>query len=52
MVIAGEPEYHNDRTDTIANPQLIVEVQSESTQGYDHEGKFEAYRSPLFKNIC
>ena len=54
MVIAGEPEYHNDRTDTIANPQLIVEVQSESTQGYDHEGKFEAYRSSLncFSNLA
>lgn len=45
MVIAGEPEYYNDRTDTITNPQIIVEVLSDSTQSYDYGGKFEAYRS-------
>ncbi|PSB01002.1 Uma2 family endonuclease [Merismopedia glauca] len=45
MVIAGEPEYFNDRTDTILNPQIIVEVLSPSTQGYDCEAKFEAYRT-------
>ena len=45
MVIAGEPEYFNNRTDTITNPQLIVEVLSKSTQGYDRESKFEDYRT-------
>lgn len=45
MVIAGEPEYLNNRTDTITNPQVIVEVLSKSTQGYDREAKFEDYRT-------
>lgn len=44
MVIAGEPEYFNNRTDTITNPQLIVEVLS-STKGYDRETKFKDYRT-------
>lgn len=45
MVVAGEPEYFNYRTDTITNPQVIVEVLSKSTKGYDRSDKFEAYRA-------
>lgn len=45
MITAGEPEYFNDRTDTITNPKIIVEVLSDSTEGYDREGKFQAYRT-------
>ncbi|MBD2777106.1 Uma2 family endonuclease [Iningainema tapete] len=45
MVVAGEAEYLNNRTDIIVNPQVIVEVLSKSTQGYDREDKFEAYRT-------
>ncbi|MEO8892456.1 MAG: Uma2 family endonuclease [Coleofasciculaceae cyanobacterium] len=45
MVIEGEPEYVNDRTDMITNPKIIVEVLSDSTKGYDQSGKFEAYRT-------
>lgn len=45
MVIAGEPEYVNNRTDTITNPQVIIEVLSKSTTGYDREDKFQAYRT-------
>lgn len=39
MVTAGEPEYYNNRTDTITDPQVIIEVFSDSTQGYDREEK-------------
>ena len=50
MVIAGEPEYYGDREDTVLNPQVIVEVLSSSTQGYDRTSKFEAYRTtPRFQ---
>lgn len=50
MVVAKEPEYYNDRTDMITNPQIIVEVLSDSTKGYDSSGKFEAYRTiPTFE---
>ncbi|WP_322742351.1 Uma2 family endonuclease [Gloeocapsopsis crepidinum] len=44
MAIAGEPEYYNNRTDTVTNPQVIVEVLSELTQGYDREENC-AYRT-------
>ena len=50
MVVVGEPEYFNNRTDTITNPKIIVEVLSGSTKGYDQVGKFEAYRTiPTFE---
>jgi Uma2 family endonuclease len=50
MVIASEPTYFENRTDTILNPQVIVEVLSKSTQGYDRESKFDAYRTiPSFQ---
>ncbi|NJL63781.1 MAG: Uma2 family endonuclease [Methylacidiphilales bacterium] len=45
MVIAGDAEFLNNRSDTIINPKVIIEVLSESTQGYDREGKFKAYRT-------
>lgn len=49
MVVAGEPEYYNNRTDTITNPRVIIEVLSPSTQGYDSSKKFEVYRTiPTF----
>ncbi|MGC1245209.1 MAG: Uma2 family endonuclease [Spirulinaceae cyanobacterium] len=50
MVVKGEPEYYKDRSDTITNPLLIVEVLSKSTQSYDRDLKFRAYRSiPTFQ---
>ncbi len=45
MIVAGEPVYFNKRTDIILNPQVIVEVLSKSTKGYDREDKFAAYRT-------
>ncbi|MBN3894542.1 MAG: Uma2 family endonuclease [Nostoc sp.] len=44
-VIVGEPEFFNNRTDIITNPQVIVEVLSKSTKNYDRESKFQAYRT-------
>ncbi|MDJ0579996.1 Uma2 family endonuclease [Crocosphaera sp.] len=45
MVIQGEPIYYENRKDTIVNPGLIIEVLSPSTENYDKEGKFAAYRT-------
>ena len=45
MILAGEPEFFNNRRDIILNPQIIVEVLSKSTKGYDREDKFQAYRT-------
>jgi Uma2 family endonuclease len=50
MIIADEPEFFNNRKDTITNPQVIIEVLSKSTKGYDREDKFAAYRKiPSFQ---
>lgn len=50
MIVAGKLEYFNNRTDTITNPKVIIEVSSDSTQGYDKKGKFEFYRTiPSFE---
>jgi Uma2 family endonuclease len=43
MVICGQPKFVKGRTDTITNPQVIIEVLSESTEKYDRTEKFQAY---------
>ena len=45
MVIAGEPEFFENRKDIITNPKVIIEVLSKSTESYDREDKFKAYRT-------
>jgi Uma2 family endonuclease len=50
MVIAGKPEYFEQRKDTVTNPQVIVEVLSKSTKAYDRGGKFQFYQTiPSFQ---
>ena len=50
LVIAGEPQYVANRTDTVTNALMIAEVLSKSTQGYDRQAKFEDYRTiPSFQ---
>jgi Uma2 family endonuclease len=50
IVIANEPEFYQNRNDTITNPQIIIEVLSPSTKGYDRENKFQSYRTiPSFQ---
>ncbi|PPT07393.1 Protein of unknown function DUF820 [Geitlerinema sp. FC II] len=50
MLIAGEPMFYAERTDTVTNRQLIVEVLSKSTRNYDQGDKFDAYRTiPEFR---
>lgn len=43
-VVCGEARFDDDRFDTLLNPNLIVEVLSESTERYDRGKKFEHYR--------
>jgi Uma2 family endonuclease len=45
VVICGEPKYHDDHKDVILNPQVIVEVLSESTESFDRGGKFLRLRN-------
>jgi Uma2 family endonuclease len=50
MVVAADLEYAEGRRDTITNPCLIAEILSESTQNYDRNQKFAAYRNiPTFR---
>lgn len=50
MIIQGELQFQEGRKDTLMNPCLIGEVLSNSTQGYDKDEKFQAYRSiPSFQ---
>lgn len=49
-IIIGEPEFFDNRQDTITNPKIVIEVLSKSTENYDREGKFKAYRTiPSFE---
>ncbi|MGD1699476.1 Uma2 family endonuclease [Dapis sp. BLCC M229] len=45
MIIEGEPNYYQNRTDTVTNPSILVEVLSKSTANYDRGEKFKLYRS-------
>jgi Uma2 family endonuclease len=45
MIISGKPEFFNNRQDIVINPRVIIEVLSKSTQDYDREDKFQAYRT-------
>jgi Uma2 family endonuclease len=44
IVVCGELEFADGRSDTITNPVVIMEVLSESTRDYDRGTKFTAYR--------
>jgi Uma2 family endonuclease len=45
VVVCGEPQFLDQRRDTLLNPLLIVEVLFPSTEAYDRGRKFEHYRS-------
>lgn len=43
-VVCGEPQFHDERSDVLLNPVLIIEVLSESTASFDRGKKFLAYQ--------
>jgi Uma2 family endonuclease len=45
MVVHDQPISYENRTDTLINPRLIIEVLSKSTEEYDQSDKFKYYRS-------
>jgi Uma2 family endonuclease len=46
----GRAEYEDEKKDILNNPLLIVEVLSDSTEGFDRGDKFKSYRNiPNFK---
>jgi Uma2 family endonuclease len=44
LVVCGEPIFNDKYKDNLINPLLIVEVLSDSTEGYDRGEKFLRYR--------
>jgi Uma2 family endonuclease len=44
VVICGEPQYHDEYTDVILNPAVIIEVLSKSTESFDRGEKFRRYQ--------
>jgi Uma2 family endonuclease len=45
VIVCGEPIFQDDVFDTLLNPILLIEVLSDSTEGYDRGKKFQHYRS-------
>ncbi len=43
LVVCGKPLFHDEHRDVLINPQVIVEVLSDSTGNYDRNRKFERY---------
>ncbi|PSQ63126.1 MAG: Uma2 family endonuclease [Bacteroidetes bacterium QH_10_64_19] len=43
VVVCGPPEYTDESPPSLVNPELLVEVTSESTSDRDHEDKLDAY---------
>ncbi len=44
VVICGEPQLEESNFDTLLNPDVIIEILSESTESWDRGGKFAHYR--------
>lgn len=44
-VVCGQPQYTEDKPESLLNPLLIMEVLSPSTEQYDRGKKFQRYQS-------
>ena len=44
VVVDGKPYYDDENDDNLANPSLIIEVLSDSTEVFDRGDKFRSYR--------
>jgi Uma2 family endonuclease len=45
VVTCNEPRFLDSNVDTLLNPQIVIEVLSDSTERYDRGKKFEHYRT-------
>lgn len=45
VITCHEPRFLDEEVDTLLNPQVIIEVLSDSTEKYDRGKKFEHYRT-------
>ena len=44
VIICGEPKFQDNFKDIVLNPQVIIEVLSESTELFDRTNKYFRYR--------
>ena len=44
VAVCGEPRFVDDEFDTLVNPQVIIEVLSQSTEAYDRGDKFAQFQ--------
>ena len=44
IVTCEDPHFEDEHVDTLLNPQVLIEVLSDSTEKYDRGKKFELYR--------
>src|SRR5215218_3291887 len=44
VALCGEARFDDEQHDTLINPNIIIEVLSKSTEGYDRGEKFAHYR--------
>ena len=44
-LVCGERKFLDNKNDCLLNPNVIIEVLSDSTEKYDRGKKFEAYRN-------
>jgi len=47
MIVCGQSKFHDERTDVLLNPTVIIEVLSPSTEKYDRGEKFRRYRTEI-----
>jgi Uma2 family endonuclease len=44
VIVCAPPEFEDDRQDVLLNPQVVIEVLSDSTESYDRGAKFRHYQ--------
>ena len=44
-IICDQPDFYNNRRDTVINPKLLIEVLSKSTASFDRAEKFLSYQT-------
>ena len=45
VIVDGKPVYVDEFEDIVANPQILIEVLSESTESFERGDKFQSYKS-------
>src|SRR5262249_61791309 len=46
-IVCGAPQFHDKFQDVLINPTVIIEILSESTEGFDRGEKFRRYRTHI-----